>query len=147
MERRGKSSPAWQVTACKCKPYPKQHRRYPEIFSCLPDRRIQVAWGGWRQSSQIDGSHVGFLTYRTRLTGAAMILGIIFEQKKRLFGAASFVCFSFFVWVFYGWYGGKYCFFAYVLGLLFLRLVWFKNKVFCVLCGRHLEGFAEAKPL
>jgi len=50
MERRGKSSPARQVTACKCKPYPKQHRMHPELR--LMSARQQGA-GGLRRLGNI----------------------------------------------------------------------------------------------
>ena len=45
VERRGKSSPARQVTVCKCKPYPKQHRKYSG-HSPMPARQKDT--GGLR---------------------------------------------------------------------------------------------------
>ena len=73
MERRGKSSPARQATACKCKPYPEQHRMRSRAghsprtavrgspgtlaAGAVPVRHIpRVASGARQRASQTDGS-------------------------------------------------------------------------------------------
>ena len=43
MKRRGKSSPARQATACKCKPYPKQHRMQTGLCPAPARRSLRVA--------------------------------------------------------------------------------------------------------
>ena len=69
MERRGKSSPAWQVTACKCKPYPEQHRIV--LYGGIPSYTVGPAarrrWlEAYRQrSSQIDNGQERFRSFPT----------------------------------------------------------------------------------
>ena len=67
MERRGKSSPARQVTVCKCKPYPVQHRMQTDFLSAFARRSSA---GGWRQAAMLvrDRWQSRREPYRTRLT-------------------------------------------------------------------------------
>ena len=102
MERRGKSSPAWQATACKCKPYPEQHRivlygGFPP-YTVGPAARRRWLEACRQRSSQIDNgqgrfrsspTEPGLQTYHASLQTRACPLGGSFLFVHELVGICS----------------------------------------------------------